>query len=88
MSSPWLTASEVAGAMHCSTAHVYTMARQGKLPHVKMGSLVRFPPTLLTSMQSVAEQQIQATVLAEVRKSRAATRAVKRLRDLPNRLGL
>lgn len=38
-----LTAEEVAGVMRVSKDLIYSMARDGEIPHVKLGRLVRIP---------------------------------------------
>ncbi|MCC6224695.1 MAG: helix-turn-helix domain-containing protein [Thermoleophilia bacterium] len=42
-----LTAEEVAERLRISKSHVYDLARRGQLPHVKLGSDVRFPRATL-----------------------------------------
>lgn len=38
-----LTARQIAGVLQCSEKHVQDLARKDRIPHFKVGRLVRFP---------------------------------------------
>jgi excisionase family DNA binding protein len=40
----FLTAEQLALVMECSKKYVYALVKQGRLPAVRIGSLVRFDP--------------------------------------------
>lgn len=46
-----LTISEAARALNCKPSLIYRLTKQGRIPHVRLGRLLRFPP-------NVAEQMI------------------------------
>lgn len=54
-------APQAAELMHCSTAKVYRLAREGKLPHVRVGVSVLFPRRQLVRwLETQAEASVQA----------------------------
>ena len=40
-----LTGNDIAVLMKCSRNHAYRLIREGKIPHVKVGKLVRVRPS-------------------------------------------
>ncbi|WP_417456155.1 helix-turn-helix domain-containing protein [Kordiimonas sp.] len=41
------TVKSLAEELGCSTVHIYNQVREGKLPHIKIGSSIRFPKQLI-----------------------------------------
>ncbi|WP_417449538.1 helix-turn-helix domain-containing protein [Kordiimonas sp.] len=41
------TVKSLADELGCSTVHIYNQVREGKMPHIKIGSSIRFPKKLI-----------------------------------------
>lgn len=41
-----LTVKEAARALNCKPSLIYRLANQGRIPHVRLGRLLRFPPDI------------------------------------------
>lgn len=44
--SAWL-AEQLAELLDCTPAHIYQLAKQGRMPSYRMGTMIRFDPVLV-----------------------------------------
>jgi excisionase family DNA binding protein len=74
-----LTPDELATRWTCTKAHVYRLAREGRIPTVPIGRYYRFRLEAIEAWEIARENARQATLQAEMEGRRAARTQAERM---------